>query len=74
MDNEIESRISQVERRLARTQLLAGVLLVVAVIDYFPTLRKLFGDFIMMMLLMLGIVSLVIFFIFEIGQFSTKKK
>lgn len=73
MSNEIESRLNKIERQLARTKLLAGILLVIEIAQLFYSKNEGLKEMFLVSLLIIGglIVSTAIIYLVE-RVFSTK--
>jgi hypothetical protein len=74
MDSQAESGIKRIERKLARTQLVVGILWVSALISHYPTLNKMFGETILALLLVSGVVAVTVFVVYGLEQLFSNKK
>ncbi len=59
-----ESRISRLERNLARTQILVGILVIVSVARFHPELDQIIKDSILILPLILGGLIFTVFLIY----------
>lgn len=69
-----ESRISQLERKLARTQILVGVLVIISLARFYPAFDQIIKDSIFVVPLIIGGLILTVFLIYLVERFFIKNK
>lgn len=69
-----ESRISQLERKLARTQILVGVLVIISLARFYPAFDQIIKDSIFVVPLIIGGLILTVFLIYLVERFFIKTK
>lgn len=65
---ELESRISQLERKLVRTQILVGILVVISVARFHPALDQIIKESIFVFPLIIGGLIFTVFLIYWVER------